>query len=70
MTDVRDTAGKKSAVPALEEQITKKKGERDNLKKSKGRMHKLCCVSGFPSVPRACQALSKFRPFAHTILLA
>lgn len=69
MTDVRDAAGKKSAIPALEEQITKKKGERQS-QKSKGRMHKLCCVSGFPSVPRACQALSKFRTFAHTIPLA
>lgn len=36
MTDVRDTAGKKSDVPALEEQITTTtKGERDRLKWAK-----------------------------------
>lgn len=48
----------------------KKERWKTQSQKSKGRMHKLCCVSGFPSVPRAYQALSKFRTFAHTIPLA
>lgn len=46
MTDVRDTAGKKSDVPALEEQITTTKGERDSLKWAKEGCTN-CCVLVF-----------------------
>lgn len=70
-TDVRDTAGKKSDVPALEEQITTTtKGERDSLKWAKEGCTNCVVCPGFPSVPGACQALSKFRTLAHTIPLA
>lgn len=68
ITGVRDSAGKKSdAVLSLE---NKYPSEGDSLKWASEGSPNCGMYPSLLSFPRACQALSKFKTFAHTTLLA